>query len=246
MIDQLLTSYPRPRPPLPDGQAAIYEAEYKRNRQGGDVASGAAQKLEAWMHRAVARDSLENRSDNPAVLELGAGTLNHLPHEPGALPWDIVEPQRHLFEDSPHRGRLRDEFADLVDVPGGRRYGRIVSIAVLEHIEDLPTMLARCGLLLEEGGVMQHGIPSEGGLLWGLAWRLSTGLSYRLRTGFSYKTLMRHEHVSGSEDILAVARHFFDDVRHRRFPLPLRHGSFYTYFLASAPRVERCRAWLKS
>ena len=231
-IKALLASYPRPRPPLPARQAANYEAEYKRNRQGKGLASRAAQGMEGWMHGEVAAAGVAG-----PVLELGAGTLNHVPHESRFLKewgYDVVEPQRHLYEDSPHRGVVRDAFDDIADVPADRRYARIVSVAVLEHLPDLPGTLKRCRDLLAPGGLTQHGIPSEGGFLWGLGWRMTTGLAYRLRTGHSYKTLMRHEHLSDSEEIIAVFRHVFPNAVVRRFPTDARHGSLYCYLEASA------------
>jgi hypothetical protein len=178
---------------------------------------------------------------------LGAGTLNHLPFEPTERTtegYDVVEPQEHLFIDSPHRSRVRHLWPDLAKVPANHPYGRIISIAVLEHLPDLPQTLAHLGTLLGPGGRMQHGIPSEGGALWGLAWRASTGLSYRLRTGFSYRNLMRHEHLSTCREITALVRHFFGRVEMARFPLPGLHASFYTLLEASEPRMERCRGYV--
>ena len=230
-LDDLLASYPRPRPPLPPAQAAIYAEEYKKNRQGAGLMSRMAQGAEAWMHDRVAAGGVAG-----PVLELGAGTLNHVPHEsPFLNEWgyDIVEPQAHLYEDSPHRGIVRDVYADISEVPADRRYARIVSVAVLEHVTDLPGVLEACKRLLLPGGLTQHGIPSEGGFLWGLGWRATTGLAYRLRTGHSYKTLMRHEHLSDSEEIIAVFRHVFPEATADRFPTQLRHGSLYCYLEAT-------------
>ena len=233
----MLASYPRPRPPLPEKQAAIYADEYKKNRQGSGLMSSLAQKAESWMHVRVAAGGVAG-----PTLELGAGTLNHVPHESKFLKewgYDIVEPQRHLYEDSPHRDVVRDAFADISEIPAGRTYARIISVAVLEHLDDLPGVLRQVRDRLQPGGITQHGIPSEGGFLWGLGWRATTGLSYRLRTGHSYKRLMRHEHLSDSEEIVRVFRHVFHQNTPEagvtwgdRFPTPFRHGSLYTYLHA--------------
>jgi hypothetical protein len=218
---------------LPPKQAAIYETEYKRNRQGKGLMSRLAQGAEAWMHEQVAAGGVAG-----PVLELGAGTLNHVPHEsPFVREWgyDVIEPQRHLYEDSEHRPVVRDVWADLSEVPRDRRYARIVSVAVLEHLADLPGVLRGCRELLAPGGLMQHGIPSEGGFLWGLGWRMTTGLAYRIRTGHSYRRLMRHEHLSDSEEIIAVFRSVFPGATVLRFPTQGRHGSLYCYLQAEVP-----------
>ncbi len=237
-IADLVATYPRRRPPLGAADAKVYEQEYRRNRSGAGAASALSQAAEAWMHRQVSR-----RGAATPVLEIGAGTLNHLQFEQPS-PYDIVEPFTALFEDSPHIGHVRDIYSDIDRIPAEKTYARIISIAVLEHLEDLPRVLARGGLLLDAGGCFQCGIPSEGGALWGLAWRTTTGLAYRLRTGLSYATLMRHEHVNNAPEIIALVRHFFAEVSVRRFPLPFHHASFYAYIHAQRPRREVCSGYL--
>ena len=241
-IEQILAGYPRSRKPLTKAHEAIYSKEYKLNRSGGTCFSNASQKLEGWMHRRIA-----TAARSGSILEIGAGTLNHLPYEPfeKIAAYDVIEPFTQLYADSPHKMRVRRFFADISEVETKCLYDRVLSVAVLEHLTDLPLVVAKSGVCLKEGGLFQHGIPSEGGMAWGLAWRLTTGLSFRLRTGLSYKTLMHHEHVNTAKDILAVARHFFVKVAIDHFPLPLHHGSFYTYLCASEPDKKRCEAYLK-
>lgn len=233
--DGLIASYPRARPALPEAHRRIFQAEYKANREGRDAASSLAQRAESWMHRRVALD--------PAypTLELGAGTLNHLRYEAPEGDYDVVEPMASLLDGSAKLSRVRDRFATIWEIDPARRYRRIVSVAVLEHMEDLPGDVARAGMLLSEGGRFHAGIPAEGGFAWGLGWRVTTGLSFRLRNRLDYGTVMRHEHLSTDLEILAVVRHFFEHVRVWRFPLPLRHLSLYAALEASAPRLPRCR-----
>lgn len=235
---EILATYPRERPPLSPAHQKIYAEQYRINRDGESVADGAAQKLEEWMHRQVAAAS------GGPILELGAGTLNHLKFERYSGSYDVVEPFRALYEGRPETKRVRDFFDSVQDVPTDRRYRRIISVAVLEHLPDLPSDIARCALLLDEGGRFQAGIPSEGGFLWWLGWRLSTGLAYRLRTGLDYGVVMRHEHLSDAPTILSVVRHFFKKVTVRRFPSPFHQFSFYAYVEASRPNKEAARKFL--
>jgi hypothetical protein len=240
--EQLLRSYPRSRPPLSEAHRERYLKDYEENRHGRTLATGIVQKLEAWMHRRVAAAGRPGDS----LLEIGAGTLNHLAYESGFARYDFVEPFEALWRESPALSRTTSQYGDIREVPVSMRYHRIVSIAVLEHLTELPAVVARAALLLSPDGLFQAGIPSEGGMLWGLAWRYGTGIPYRLRTGLDYATLMRHEHVNSAREILAVARHFFERVETARFPLPAEHLSFYTYFDAQAPRLERCRQALEA
>lgn len=238
MIDDLLGSYPRERPPLTPAHERIFAEQYKLNRDGGTAVDGAAQRLERWMHRKVAA------VPGAPVLELGAGTLNHLKFEPDTVPYDVVEPFVDLYRSSPDRERVRAFYESVQDIPLAQRYRRIISIAVLEHLTQLPTDLAHSALLLDEDGVFQAGIPSEGGLLWWLAWRNSTGLAYYLRTGLDYGVVMRHEHVNDAPTIVDLVRHFFGSVRVKRFPTPFHQMSFYAYLEARAPKRDVAQRFL--
>src|SRR5512138_280235 len=87
----LLRSYPRRRPPLTPAHEKVYAEQYKLNREGARPIESLAQKLETWMHRRVASIA------GAPVLELGAGTLNHIRFEPRGIAYDVVEPFRELY-----------------------------------------------------------------------------------------------------------------------------------------------------
>jgi hypothetical protein len=237
----ILSRYPKRRPPLTARHQAVYEREYAINR----TASGlyrVVHWLESWMHRRIA-----DRTGSGTLLELGAGGLNHVPYERGLARYDVCEPLAYLCEQSPHRGRVAEVlqgYEALGPMVGCRTYDRIASVAVLEHLDNLPSVVAAAALLLQPQGVFQAGVPSEGGLLWGLSWRLTTGLSYRLRTGLDYATLMRHEHVNTVDEIGKVIGCFFRKVSSRRCPPFGRQLSLYTYFEATEPDVASCEAFL--
>ena len=119
-------------------------------------------------------------------------------------------------------------------------YDGILSVAVLEHLTDLPRILARAGVLLDKGGTFRAGFPSEGGFLWGLSWRMTTGIEYRLKRGLDYGAIMRHEHVNTDDEILSLLHYFFAQVSIRRFPFPSRHLSLYITAIAREPYLDRC------
>lgn len=224
-IEHLIASYPRTRPPLSPQHQRIFESEYKQNRQGGTVITAISQKLESWMHKKVAL------SVSGSILKLGAGTLNHVPYEKFQY-YDIVEPFHYLYADSIDRHKIRNAYDSIHAIPASSTYSRIISIAVLEHIQDLPDVLVKSYELLDDGGVFQAGIPCEGGLLWGLAWRMTTGLAYRLRTGLSYRAIMRHEHINNYFEITKLIEHTFKNIKISYFPALGVHGAFYAYIEA--------------
>ena len=239
-IDRLFSSYPRKRLKLEEGQQAIYEKEYKLGRTGATPITRLAQKTEAWMHMKVAETYMPQLS----TLEIGAGTLNQLDFEGRSKRYDIVEPMKSLYAGMPNLANIDTQFDDIKAIPSSAVYDRITSVAALEHITDLPTVLAKSGLHLGKNGKFCAGIPSEGGVLWGVSWRLTTGLAYFLRTGYSYSRLMRHEHVNDAIEIIALVDYFFDDFKLSRFPFPSHHSSLFTYIEATNPRIEACDLFL--
>jgi hypothetical protein len=239
-IQRLLDSYPRERPPLSEAHLANYVDEYKINRGSEGVLYKLLTLLERWGHKRVADQ--QNHGD---ILEIGAGTLNHVPYESRSASYDCIEPFQALFADSPHLSRIRSMYDDIGDVPATQRYSRIISIAVLEHLQHLPNVLAASARHLQSDGKFQAVIPTEGGFLWGASWRLTTGIAYRLRTGLDYKTVMRHEHINDSKEIIELVRQLFSAVKISRFPLPGHHSSFYTYIEASAPNTAVASQFLE-
>jgi len=193
--------------------------------------------MEAWMHRRVARD-FATRKAFSRTLEIGAGNLNHVQYEPENEIYDVVEELTELPEKSPHRHSIRHAYRRVAEIQN-EKYDRIISVAVLEHFCDLPTAVAKCGLLLANGGQMRIGIPSEGTILWKLGWWLTTGIEFRARHGLNYGVLMRHEHVNTAEEIDGVLRFFFKTVRREVLGL-MPTLSIYQYFECSDPDSERC------
>jgi len=233
----LLLRFPKSRPELPEAYKAIYVDHYRMNREGASAATSVAQRMESWMHRKVAADVADPRAAS-TTLEIGAGSLNHLPYEPRVQNYDVVEPFSELFEKSPHRARIGHVYRDIDEIRGSS-YDRVVSIAAFEHLADLPAIVAKCGALLAPGGQLRIAIPSEGTLLWGLGWRLTTGVEFRLRHGLDYGVLMRHEHLNTATEIATVLRYFFESVKSKCFGV---HPalSFYQFFECRRPNASRC------
>lgn len=241
----MFENFPKVRPPLPKEIEAIYASHYKANREGETTASSLAQRMESWLHRQVASDVADLQGGAKVTLELGAGTLNQLPYEPAVQNYDIVEPFADLYKNSPALGRVRNIYSDIAEVPDGARYDRITSVAALEHVCNLPEVIARSGLLLAANGVLRASIPSEGTLLWALGWKLTTGLEFRLRHGLDYGQLMKHEHVNTAKEIEEVLDYFFERMDCKVFGLS-RAISLYRFYECHGPRIERCRAFAKT
>lgn len=236
-ISDLLKTYPRKRPELGKEYQNIFQAEYRRNRKGLGILGRVVKYFESWMHRRIASKSLGR------ILELGAGTLNHLGYEVREAPYDIVEPSDYLIE-ADKLESVQNVYASSSEISDKHVYDRIISIAVLEHMTDLPSELARAAVLLKENGIFQAGIPNEGSFVWGAAWRMTTGVAFRLRTGLDYAEIMRHEHVNTSREIVEIAKYFFSETKVEYFPLPIPWLGLYVYIEARSPRRDVAKNWL--
>ena len=89
---------------------------------------------------------------------------------------------------------------------------------------------------------MRSAIPSEGGFLWALGWKLTTGLEFRLRHGLDYGLMMAHEHVNDAFEIEALVSALFGEVEVRSFGLG-RQLSLYRFLAARRPRLDVADAW---
>jgi len=235
--------FPKIRTPLPDRYITIQEDEYLANRTSGDLANKIARKLEGWMHAKVADTAAGGYE---AILEVGAGSLNHVTWWKKYSSYDVVEPFQKLLETSGNLTLIRKVYSQLIEIPREVSYDRIISITVLEHMLDLPMEIALSGIHLRENGLFCAGVPSEGCLLWYLAWKYGTGIAFKRRTGLDYSVIIRHEHVNTVHEIVECVQYFYRDVSIKRFPLPAENLSLYTFLRASNVEHERCERFIKS
>lgn len=238
----MFENYPKERIELPLEFQKIYSEHYKNNRDGSTSASSLAQRMEAWLHRQVAKDviSIHDKS----TLEIGAGTLNQLMYEQ-TKPYDIVEPFSELYINSKFKGQVNEVFQDIDDISASNKYDRITSVATFEHITDLPKVVAKTCILLNENGTLRVSIPNEGTFLWKLGYKLTTGIEFRLKYGLDYSILMNYEHVNTADEIEHVIKSFYGKVKCTCFGIT-RKIAFYRFYECSNPKIEIAERYLKS
>jgi hypothetical protein len=238
----MFENYPKTRIPLSKEIKEIYNLQYKSNRDGDTPASGLAQKMEQWLHKKVSSDvtSLHDKK----TLEIGAGTLNQLKYEQSDY-YDIVEPFKDLFLNSPDLKKIRTVYQDIDEIDITNKYDRIISIATFEHITDLPKVVAKSCLLLEPKGSLRTSIPNEGTFLWTLGWRMTTGLEFKLKYGLDYGNLMKHEHVNTAQEIEEVLNYFYNYNNCKVFGLNKQIG-FYRFYESKNPDIEKAENYLRS
>lgn len=239
---KIFDNFPKSRPPLPEKIKLIYETQYKKNREGKSTASSASQKMEKWMHKKTAMDVVSNHTR--CTLEVGAGTLNHLNYEHSEK-YDIIEPFVNLFRNSENLKFLRNIYLDINEIEIQPTYDRIISIATFEHITNLPEVVAKLALLLNEKGQLRVSIPNEGSLIWKMGWKLTTGLEFRFKYKANYGDLMKHEHVNNAKEIEDILYYFFDKIDKDYSGLS-SSLSFYKFYKCLNPRIERCKNYLST
>jgi len=234
----ILNGFPKKRLELPEDYKIIYEKYYIENRNGKTKMSGASQFMERWLHRKIAKTSSTERR----TLEIGAGTLNQLKYEAGAL-YDVVEPFELLYRDSPEYHRVKNFFKDISEISSGEKYDRITSCACFEHILNLPEVIAKTCMLLNNGGILCTSIPNEGRFLWTLGWKVTTGGEFRRRYGLDYGVIMRYEHVNTADEIETILKYFYKKVRMKIFGIN-KTLALYRYYESSMPELEKAKEYI--
>lgn len=238
----MFENYHKERIKLPLEFQKIYSEHYKNNREGSTSASSMAQNMEAWLHRKVAKDVIGIQ--NKSTLEIGAGTLNQLNCEQTKA-YDIIEPFSELYSNSKFRNHKNCVYSDIDEVSESKSYDRIISVATFEHITDLPKVVAKTCILLNDRGTLRVSIPNEGTFLWKLGYKLTTGIEFKLKYGLDYSVLMNHEHVNTANEIEEVLKYFYDEIKCSCFGIS-RKIAFYRFYECSNARIEIAEQYLKS
>ena len=76
-LERIFARFPKIQPPLPEEYKEIYLQNFLAQRTGGSFLLKIVTRLEGWNHQQVVREG----RPGGRILEIGAGTINHLPLE---------------------------------------------------------------------------------------------------------------------------------------------------------------------
>lgn len=238
-FEELINIYPKTRPELPQEYQDIYVDHHQTNRNPDNSAGvSLSAKLEQWMHVQVQKP-FQDKHDK-RILEIGAGTFNHVKSEGQYAQYDVVEPFKALYENQPEQELVNTIYDSVFDVPENNKYDKVISIAVLEHVEELPYIIAKSALLMDKDAVFNLGIPSEGTPLWKLGYTMTTGIEFKKRYGLKYETMMKYEHINTAKEIEQVCNLLFNDITYKSFGF-CKFMSLYQYFECRQPNIELCK-----
>jgi len=230
-IKNIIKNYPKKRNPLSREINKIFKREYKKNRT-----NFLSQLSESWLHF-----SIKGRNSNQkcSTLEVGAGTLNHLKYECNNNLYDysIIEPKKFLFKKNILKKKIKKIYKNYLKLPY-KHFDRIISCAVLEHLDDLPMFLVKSSFSMKKNGYQSHSIPCEGYPTWKFSWDLISGLPFKLRTGLNFNEIQKFEHVNNFDEIVDLIKFFYNNVSIKfSYPFFLSpYTSLYANITFSSPK----------
>ncbi len=160
------------------------------------------------------------------TLEVGAGIGGHIAFE------NLAHQEYYALELRPEMAeRCRQRFPTVkvivgdiqkeIDLPN-EYFDRIIAVHVLEHLNDLPTVLQNIRRLLKPNGFCEFVIPCEGGLAYSFCRAISTKRLFEKTYKMPYDWFIKSEHVNTCVEILEELRNAgFRTSWQRYFPFPV-------------------------
>lgn len=182
--------------------------------------------------RAFGKQSHFNR-----VLEIGAGTGEHLPfvrHKFDEYTLTDMDPKtleiakNKLGEHSTGKIHYQVQPGEGLDYADST-FDRVIATHVLEHIYQPHKALKEWYRVLKHGGVLSILIPTDPGV----AWRLGRHLGPRrnaIAQGIAYDYVMAREHVNSCNNLIAILRHYFPNKKESWWPLPIASIDINLFF----------------
>jgi ubiquinone/menaquinone biosynthesis C-methylase UbiE len=188
-------------------------------------------------HKLVEKE-FDDRAHFGRVLEVGAGTGEHLPFV------------RHSFDDyqltdvdpktlEVAKNKLADHWNGRVTFQVHRgsslaypdnTFDRLIATHVLEHIYQPHLALKEWHRVLKHGGTLSILIPTDPGM----AWRLGRHFGPRknaIAQGLAYDYVMAREHVNPCNNLIAILRHYFPNSKEAWWPLPISSIDLNLFFV---------------
>lgn len=178
-------------------------------------------------HKLVEK-AYDNQTRFGRVLEIGAGTGEHLPfvrHKFDEYILTDLDPKTLEVAERKLAGTYDGKVG--FEVQSGNRlayadntFDRLVATHVLEHIYQPHLALKEWYRVLKHGAVLSILIPTDPGI----AWRLGRHLGPRknaMAQGIAYDYVMAREHVNSCNNLIAILRHYFPESKEAWWPLPI-------------------------
>lgn len=204
------------------------ELLYSRSLQSSVMRAG---------HKLVER-AFDKRTHFGRVLEIGAGTGEHLPFVQHSFD------EYTLTDHSPKT--LEVAKRKLASIPNGKvtfevqtgselsypdnTFDRLVASHVLEHIYPPHLALKEWRRVLKHGGTMSILIPTDPGMAWRFGRYFGGTRKHAIAQGIAYDYVIAREHVNSCNNLIAILRHYFPKSKEAWWPLPIPSIDFNLFF----------------
>ncbi len=183
-----------------------------------------------------------NQRDHfPRVLEIGAGTSEHLGFVRHSFDQYVLSDQDAKTLDVA-KSKLGAKFGNKLSFEtqsGGElsypdnSFDRLIATHVLEHIYQPHLAIKEWRRVVKDGGVLSILIPTDPGI----AWRLGRHLGPRknaIAQGIAYDYIMAREHVNSCNNLIALLRHYFPERTESWWPFPMPSIDLNLFFVCHA------------
>lgn len=176
----------------------------------------------------LAEKAFDDQTHFGRVLEVGAGTGEHLPFVLHRFDeYTLTDLDSKTLEVAKRKlARIHNGNVSFEVQTGSKlaypdnTFDRLVATHVLEHIYQPHLALKEWRRVLKHGGVISILIPTDPGL----AWRLGRHLGPRrnaMKQGIAYDFVMAREHVNSCNNLIAILRHYFPESKEAWWPFPI-------------------------
>ena len=167
--------------------------------------------------------------DFSCTLEIGAGLGEHLKYEvltpeqrKNYLCLDLRENMVEVIHQSfPDVQAIVHDCQQPLSMYKDGYFDRTLAIHVLEHLPNLPAAIQEIYRLInKQKGIFSVVIPCEGGLVYGMARRISAQRIFEKRYRQSYKWFIEREHINRANEIMEELYPYFEIKNKSLFPFP--------------------------
>jgi ubiquinone/menaquinone biosynthesis C-methylase UbiE len=208
------------------------ESEYYDKFYQPALTTGLLGNIQRNIHKCL--DSVFEKSQYDRVIEVGAGSLEHLlaskklsfnSYIATDIRYGSQDITNNLLNNLEHslKKNIQLEFADAQKLRfENRSFDALVATCLLIHLKEPEKALKEWRRVIKKGGELNIYVPCEPGLLLRAGRRLAVVPKHR-RLGFhDYELVCAREHVSSINILDTLIRYVFqeDDIEIRTWPIP--------------------------
>lgn len=176
----------------------------------------------------------------PKVLEVGAGTGEHIKHVKHKFDeyWitDLNPPMMTGFNNDAHEQKNEKIFFSKQDATKltfeDQSFDRVIAAHVLEHLINPTDALREWVRVLKPNGVLSLVLPCDPGVAWRLG-RYLVARKKAIANGIEYDYWMAREHVNPINNLVSLIRYYFPNAQEKWLPLKITSMDFNLFYIVN-------------